>query len=99
MTIFEAIARSGDFTDYGDRYNIKIIRGNLHDNPEIREIDMAHLASLHVQDLVLRPNDIVYVQPRPMKGVNIAITEWGPVFSLITQTLTTWVALDYFINN
>ena len=96
MTIFEAIARSGDFSDYGKRNDVMIIRGNLNDNPEIRLIDMSHMASLHVSDLVLRPNDIVYVQPRDMKATNIAIREITPILSLITQTLTTWVALDYF---
>ena len=97
MTIFEAIARSGDFSTYGRRDNIMIIRGNINDNPEIRIIDMSHMASLRVQDLILRPNDIVYVQPRDMKATNIAISEITPILSLITQTLTTWVALDYFI--
>ncbi|WP_345987394.1 polysaccharide biosynthesis/export family protein [Sulfurimonas sp. HSL1-2] len=96
MTIFEAIARCGDFGDYGKRNDVMIIRGNLNNNPEIRLIDMSHMASLHVSDLVLRPNDIVYVQPRDMKATNIAIREITPILSLISQTLTTWVALDYF---
>lgn len=99
MTIFEAIARSGDFTDYGKRDDILIIRGNINDNPEIREIDMSHMASLRVSDLVLRPDDIIYVQPRDMKATNIAIGEWTPILNLITNVITTWVALDYFIKN
>jgi polysaccharide export outer membrane protein len=98
MTIFEAIARSGDFSTYGKRDDILVIRGNINENPEIRVIDMAHMASLRVSDLVLRPDDIVYVQPRDMKAVNIAIGEYTPILTLITQTITTWVALDYFVN-
>ena len=97
MTIFEAIARSGDFSTYGRRDNIMIIRGNINDNPEIRMIDMSHMASLRVSDLILRPDDIIYVQPRDMKATNIAIGEITPILSIITQTITTWVALDYFI--
>lgn len=99
MTIFEAIARSGDFATYGKRNDVLIIRGNINDNPEIRVIDMAHMASLRVQDLILRPDDIVYVQPRDMKAVNIAIGEFTPILNVIAQTITTWVALDYFIKN
>jgi polysaccharide biosynthesis/export protein len=96
MTIFEAIARSGDFTDYAKRNDIMIIRGNINDNPQIRLIDMSHLASLKVSNLILEPDDIVYVQPRDMKATDIAIREITPILSLITQTITTWVALDYF---
>ena len=96
MTIFEAIARSGDFTDFGKRDDIMVIRGNLNDHPEIRMIDMSHLASLHVSDLILRPDDIVYVQPRDMKATDVAVREITPILTLITQTITTWVALDYF---
>ena len=96
MTIFEAIARSGDFTDFGKRDDIMIIRGNINDHPEIRMIDMSHMASLKVSDLILRPNDIVYVQPRDMKATDVAVREITPILSLITQTITTWVALDYF---
>jgi len=96
MTIFEAIARSGDFTDFGKRDDIMVIRGNINDHPQIRLIDMSHMASLKVSDLILQPDDIVYVQPRDMKATDVAIREITPILTLITQTITTWVALDYF---
>ena len=72
------------------------MRGNINDHPQIRLIDMSHMASLKVSDLILQPDDIVYVQPRDMKATDVAIREITPILTLITQTITTWVALDYF---
>jgi len=100
MNLFEALAHSGDLTDFADRRKIKILRGDMR-NPEIREINLNDLKSIKYASLILRPNDILYVTPRDSKsdvvGLNEHIPMWdliGKVLSPFTQTVTLYKVLQ-----
>jgi len=86
MNIVEAIARSGDLTDLASRTDIKIIRGDLR-NPEIRNIDLTSLDAIGISSLYLKPNDIVYIQPRPIKGFNRVFTDITPFWDMLSSVL------------
>jgi len=86
MSLFEALATSGDLTDYADRTQIKIIRGNMRD-PEIREINLTDLNEIRYASLILRPNDVVYVQPRESKASVVGAQEKLPFWQLIGAIL------------
>jgi polysaccharide export outer membrane protein len=92
MSLFEALARSGDLTDNAKRTNVKIIRGGMR-KPIVKEIDLSSLSSMTLTSLTLRPNDIVYVQPRDMKAYNIAFNEQVPFFNMITQMLAPFLTV------
>ncbi|MCS6980605.1 MAG: polysaccharide biosynthesis/export family protein [Flavobacteriales bacterium] len=63
MTLFEAIASSGGLSRGAKAYRIKLIRGDLK-NPKIYLINLATIEGMKDADLVLRPNDIIYVEPQ-----------------------------------
>lgn len=86
MNLVEVISRSGDLTDMAARHNIKIIRGDLRD-PEVRVVDVTKLTELQLTSLLLQPNDIVYVQPRELKGYNKAWDEAKPFFNMLSAIL------------
>ena len=86
MNIIEVLARSGDFTDVASRDDILVLRGDLR-NPKVMEIDLTSLASIKQTSLILKPNDIVYVQPSSHKGVNVAVNQALPILSVITNLL------------
>jgi len=90
MNVIEAIARSGDLTDYASRVNVKVIRGDLR-KPEIRNIDMTNMSALSLSSLYLKPNDILYVQPRNMKGFNQAFNEISPLWNTMSAILNPFV--------
>lgn len=90
MNVIEAIARSGDLTDFASRSNIKVIRGDLR-KPQIRNIDLTHMDALSVSSLYLKPNDILYVQPRNMKGYNQAFKEIMPFWNTLSSILDPFV--------
>ena len=98
MNLVEAIARSKDLTDYADRTNIKIIRGDLR-KPEVRVVDLTNISAISLTSLYLKPNDIVYVQPRAMKGYNMAFKEIAPPFQLLSAMLQPFVNIVYLDNN
>ena len=93
MNLMEVIARSGDMTDLAERTNIKIIRGNLR-NPTIKVIDLTDIKHLTSTSLLLKPNDIVYIQARNMKGWNKAITEIAPFFNTISSILNPFTQIS-----
>ena len=86
MNIIEAIAQSGDLTNYASRTNIKIIRGNLR-KPQVRNIDLTNLFAVNSTSMLLRPNDIIYVQPTNMKGFNRGFNEINPFWNMLTSIL------------
>lgn len=86
MNIIEAIARSGDLTDMASRTNIKVVRGNLR-NPEIRNVDLTNMNALSLSSLYLKPNDILYIQPRDLKGYNKAFDEINPFWNMLSSIL------------
>jgi len=92
MNLIEVISRSGYLTPLASRTNIKIVRGNLR-NPEIRNIDLTDGESLLTSSLLLKPNDIVYVQARQMDGYNKAFKEAVPFFAAVASMLVPFVQI------
>lgn len=90
MNLIEVISRSGYLTPLASRTNIQIIRGDLR-NPEVRKINLTDGESLLSSSLLLKPNDIVYVQARQMDGYNKAFNEAVPFFATISAMLNPFV--------
>lgn len=86
MSLFEALARSGDITDYADRTNIRIIRGDMR-NAKIREVDLTDFKSMRMASLVLKPNDVVYVAPRDDRASMVGYQEELPWTQLLNNLL------------
>lgn len=84
--LIEVLARSGDFTELAEKTRIRVIRGDLRD-PEIRIIDLTDTKNLFTSSLLLRPNDIVYVQSREIDGINKLIKDLNPFFTTLSFML------------
>ena len=90
MNLFEAIARSGDLTDVASRSNILIIRGDLR-KPQMRTINLTDIHAIQASSMYLQPNDIIYIQPRNMKGINQAFNEAVPFWDMLSSVLNPFV--------
>ncbi len=98
MTLFEALASSGDLTDDAKRNDILILRGDLR-HPTVREVDLTDMSAIRLTSLILRPNDIVYVQPRNMKAYNVAFKEQMPFYELVHTMLLPFVDVGVIHKN
>ena len=98
MNLIEVLARSGDMTDWAMRTHVVILRGDLR-KPETRVVDLTHLSSLSFSSLYLRDKDIVYVQPRSAKGMDLFTKEVTPPFTLIATLLAPFVLIDSLNSN
>ncbi|MEA3521412.1 MAG: polysaccharide biosynthesis/export family protein [Campylobacterota bacterium] len=86
MSLFEALAQSGDLTDYASRTNIRIIRGDMRD-PEVREVDLTDFKSIRTASLILRPNDVVYVEAREYRASMVGYQEQLPWTQVLSNLL------------
>jgi len=94
ISLYEVLAKSGDFTDHAKRNAIDIISGPLG-RQTIRTIDMTSLASINATNLMISPNSIVYVPPRYMKSVKVTLDDYMPILQAISSMLGTYLSIDY----
>ena len=98
LTLLQAIARAGDFTETANRQQILIIR-SAQNGSETIMIDLTDANSIAHANLMIRPNDIVYVTPTSMKAVNTNIASISPIFQLISNILSPFVSFKYLTEN
>lgn len=61
MTIFQALAMTGDLMNSGDRRHVRIIRPHGNDEPEVLEFDIRTNSIIDSKYYYVYPNDLIYV--------------------------------------
>ena len=95
MTLFEALAFAGDLTDSAVRDNIIILSADARGNIDMRHIDLTHFDTMQYKSLMLRPNDIVYVQPNDWKEFKVASNDYTSIFETVSKIASPFVTLKY----
>lgn len=95
ITIFEALAQSGDVTMDGLRDNVKVIRFEGED-VIVGEIDLTSVDALESPFYYLKQNDVVYVEPTPKKKKTAYRDEdWPKYISMGVSSLNIAYSLVY----
>jgi len=91
MNLLEVIALAGDFSETGKGNNIRLLRGDLS-NPEVHIIDLSTIQGLRQANLMVQPNDIIYIEPakKPFAGLR----DFTPILGALTSILALIVALN-----
>ena len=92
--LIDAISQRGGFTDMARRDHILIISGGLK-HPLIRQVDLTKISSLSYKNLLLKPNDIVYVQPVNIKPLDVKVQGYMPILSFINTLFGTFANIKY----
>jgi len=95
MTLFEAIAHAGDVTDYGQKNKITVVSNIPGHGMQMRTVDITDFDHMKYADLMLRPNDIVYVRPDSWKQYKVASGEFTAPFETITKIASPFVTIKY----
>ena len=82
LSLLQFLALSGGLTDKADRKSI-IIMHKKHNKVYTQTVDLTGKNSIKFANLMIHPNDIVYVTPNNMKGFNTGVKEVSPIFDLI----------------
>lgn len=86
-TLLEALALAGGVADRGVASKIKLIRENkTAGGRDVYLIDLSTIDGLAQADLIVQPNDIIYVEPLPLIASEI-VKEIAPIITLITTTV------------
>ncbi|MGC9351572.1 MAG: polysaccharide biosynthesis/export family protein, partial [Sulfurovum sp.] len=95
MTLFEALAFAGDLEDSAVRDNIIIVSNDPHKGLVMRSVDLTNFDTMHYAELMLRPNDIVYVQPDGWKEFRVASNNLTAPFETISKIASPFVTIKY----
>jgi len=95
MTILQAIASSGGLTDQAQRDSVFIVNQDGQRNMRMRKVDLTSFASLQSTNLMIKPNDIIYVQPNKWKSFRVASDDFTAPFETITKIAAPFVTLKY----
>ncbi|WP_092433915.1 polysaccharide biosynthesis/export family protein [Williamwhitmania taraxaci] len=92
LTIFEALALAGDFTDYGKRDNVLVVRPCESGNKSFR-LNLSDKSIMASEGYYLLPNDVIVVEPRKGKMFQLNAGTYG----LALSTISTVVLLVSFL--
>lgn len=98
LSLIQAIAKAGDLTDSANRQSILILR-NTPKGMNRKLVNLTDINSLTMSNLLIRPNDIVYVLPDDIKTFNVNVNEINPVIQLIANVLSPFVSIKYLSSN
>jgi polysaccharide export outer membrane protein len=68
VTLFEILTKAGGVGQYGFADRVKVVRGKSS-NPTIFVVDLTQWDSFQQSNLVLQPNDIIYIEPLRRKSI------------------------------
>ncbi len=92
LSLIQVLAKAGDLTDSANRRAIMILKSG-EDKINSQIVDLTNFNSLKNANLMIRPNDIVYVLPNSMKPFNIGVDEVNPIFRLISNALSPFITI------
>jgi len=97
LTLIQVLAKAGDLKDTANKRAIMILRsGKDRINSEI--VNLTDFNSLKTANLMIKPNDIIYVLPNDMKAFNVKVDEINPVFRLISNVLSPFITIRLLSN-
>lgn len=98
INLLEALALAGDFTDDARTDSIIVVHNNLSENPEVVRVNL--FRAIHKgtskSDIVLMPNDVVYVPRTFIANLNKFLEELQPAvqtamsFFSLRDNIMTW---------
>lgn len=86
FTVIDAVVKSGGLSENSKSYRIRLIRGDVNNNPQVFLYNIYKLKDLQNVNLLLEANDIIYVESRP-RYIRRVLDEISPYLSLISTVL------------
>ncbi|HFU75659.1 MAG TPA: polysaccharide export protein [Arcobacter sp.] len=98
LSLLQILAKAGGFTDYANRKSIVILK-NRNKKMLTETVNMTGINSIKMANIMIYPNDIIYVPPTNLKPVNTSIGQISPSLQLINNILAPVVSARYLSNN
>jgi len=98
LTLLQILAKAGDMTDSANRSSILILKNGQLSKIHSKIVNLTDANAIVTANLMIEPNDIVYVMPNGMKAFNTKVNEISPVFQLISNILQPFVNIKFLSN-
>jgi len=98
LTLLQILAKAGDMTDSANRSSILILKNGQLSKIHTKIVNLTDANAIVTANLMIEPNDIVYVMPNGMKAFNTKVNEISPVFQLISNILQPFVNIKFLSN-
>ena len=95
MTIMEAITFAKDFTVWASKEDIMVVTHDKENHIVIRKVDMTNFETLAKFNVIIKPNDIIYVKANRWKKYKIFTTNILSPFTDITKLLSPFLSIKY----
>ena len=95
MTIFQALAMSGDLMNSGDRRHVRIIRPQGSGEPEVLEFDIRTNSIIDSEYYYVYPNDLIYVSRD--SGSFYKQSSYSGFLALITSSVSLLITVLNYI--
>lgn len=90
INLFEAISMAGNTTSFAKNEDVKIIR-QTDNGSEIITVNLGDADILSSDYYYLKPNDIIYIQPLPIKQWGFTSFPYSTVFSILSLAATLYL--------
>ena len=98
LSLLQVLAKAGDLTDSANRSSILILKNGQMSKVNTRLVNLTDVNAIRTANMMIEPNDIVYVMPNGMKAFNTGVSEIAPIFTLISGILQPFVNIKYLSN-
>ncbi|CAA6811674.1 MAG: Polysaccharide export outer membrane protein [uncultured Sulfurovum sp.] len=98
LSLLQVLAKAGDMTDSANRNSILILKNGQMSKVHTRIVNLTDANAIMTANLMIEPNDIVYVMPNEMKAFNTRVNEISPIFTLISGILQPFVNIKFLSN-
>lgn len=95
MTIFQALAMTGDLMNSGDRRHVRIIRPRGNEEPEVLEFDVRTNTIIDSKYYYVYPNDLIYVSRD--SGSFYKQSSYSGFLALITSSVSLLITVLNYI--
>lgn len=91
LTIFQALAMTGDVSTLGDRKHVRIIRPQGNGEPLVLEFDLRTNTIVNSEYYWVYPNDVIYVSRS--KGSFYKVANYSAFIGLVTSSLSLLISV------
>ena len=93
LTVLEALAFAGDLTDNAVRDNIIILSKSPSGNLSMRKVDLTNFETMKMTDMVVHPDDIIYVQPNTWKKFKVSSENISSVLGIVSNLVSPYLLI------
>jgi len=94
LTLLQILAKAGDLTVSANRSSILILKNGQNSTVTTTVVNLTDVNAIATANLLIAPNDIVYVMPNSMRAFNNKVDEISPIFQLVSNMLQPFIGIQ-----